>query len=137
MEELLNVSRIEQGRLPVAVQPTELEPIISDIVSQIKVNADEKGLVLEYLEESNKLPLVLADPERLRQVLINLIGNSIKYTGKGSVKITAAVKNNLVEIKVVDTGFGIFKNFIACRMKKPAKSSAPVWDFGLPNKLLN
>jgi len=129
VEDLLNVSRIEQGRLPVVNQPTEVEPIIRDIVSQIKVNADEKGLVLEYVEAISKLPQVSADPERLRQVLINLIGNSVKYTEKGSVKVTALVKNNLVEIKVVDTGIGmtaeeqkhLFEKFYRVQNEKTGK----------------
>lgn len=129
VEDLLNVSRIEQGRLPVAMASVEIEPIIRDIVSQIKVSADEKGLILEYTEAVAKLPPVSADPERLRQVLINLIGNSVKYTEKGSVKVTALVKNNLVEIKIVDTGIGmsadeqkhLFEKFYRVQNEKTGK----------------
>lgn len=129
VEDLLNVSRIDQGRLPVALQSTELEPIIRDIVSQLKVKADEKNLILEYTEAISKLPLVSADPERLTQVLINLIGNSVKYTEKGGVKVTALVKNNLVELKIVDTGIGmsaeeqknLFQKFYRAQNEKTGK----------------
>lgn len=107
VEDLLNVSRIEQGRLPVEIKTMEIEPMVTDLVSQLKVNADEKGLLLEYVQPEAKLPSVSADPERLKQVLINLIGNSIKYTEKGSVKITTKVKNDFVEIKIADTGIGM------------------------------
>ncbi|MFH1048772.1 MAG: ATP-binding protein, partial [Patescibacteria group bacterium] len=70
-----------------------------------------------------------ADSERLRQVLINLIGNSVKYTQKGSVKVTAMVKNNFVEIKVADTGIGmsseeqehLFEKFYRAQNEKTGK----------------
>lgn len=129
VEDLLNVSRIEQGRLPVAIELVEIDPIIRDIVSQIKVNADEKDLTLEYLEPEKKLPLVSADPERLRQVLINLIGNSVKYTEKGGVKVTVGPKDDMVEIKIVDTGIGmtseeqkhLFQKFYRVQNEKTGK----------------
>lgn len=107
VEDLLNVSRIEQGRLQVEEQKIEIGPIMEDLISQFKINADEKKLALEYAKPEEKLPLILADPERLRQVLINIIGNAIKYTEKGSVKVTVGVKDNMMEIKVIDTGFGM------------------------------
>lgn len=107
VEDLLNVSRIEQGRLQVVSKDIELEPIIQDVVSDLKVKADEKKLVLEYSKPDEKLPLISADLERLKQALVNLIGNSVKYTIAGSVKITTQVKNNMMEIKIVDTGVGM------------------------------
>lgn len=107
VEDLLNVSRIEQGRLSMENKDTEIEPIIEEITSQLKISADEKGLSLKYLKPKEKLPRVFADPERLKQVLVNLIGNSIKYTFKGGVKITTELKNNTLEIRVADTGIGI------------------------------
>lgn len=107
VEDLLNVSRIEQGRLQVVSKDMEIEPIIQDVVSDLKIKADEKKLVLEYLKPDEKLPLISADLERLKQALVNLIGNSVKYTIAGSVKITTQVKNNMMEIKIVDTGVGM------------------------------
>jgi len=107
VEDLLNVSRIEQGRLDVKNIAIDAEPIIQEIVSQLKISADEKKLALEYEKPKEKLPAVLADPERLKQALINLIGNSIKYTEKGSVKITTQSGNGKLEIKIADTGIGM------------------------------
>ena len=107
VEDLLNVSRIEQGRLNVENKDIEIEPIIQEITDQLKISADEKNLLLEYIKPKEKLPLILADSEKLKQVLVNLIGNSIKYTEKGSVKITTLLKNNKLEIKIADTGIGM------------------------------
>lgn len=131
VEDLLNVSRIEQGRLSIEIEKIEIEPIIEEIASQYKISADEKKLSLEYIKPSGKLPLVLADPERLKQVLINLIGNAIKYTEKGSVKITTELKSDKLEIKVADTGIGIsseeqkrlFEKFYRVKSEKTAKIS--------------
>ncbi len=107
VDDLLNVSRIEQGRLDVENKNIEIGPIIQEITDQLKVSADEKNLLLEYIKPKEKLPSVSADPEKLKQALVNLIGNSIKYTEKGSVKITSLIKNNKLEIKIADTGIGM------------------------------
>ena len=107
VDDLLNVSRIEQGRLDVENKNIKIEPIIQEITDQLKVSADEKNLLLEYIKPKEKLPSVSADPEKLKQALVNLIGNSIKYTEKGSVKITSLIKNNKLEIKIADTGIGM------------------------------
>ncbi len=129
VEDLLNVSRIEQGRLDVKNEEIEIEPIIQEIISQLKITADEKNLLLEYEKPKEKLPLVLADPERLKQALINLIGNSVKYTEKGSIKVTTKMGNGKMEIKIADTGIGmsadeqkhLFEKFHRVQNEKTAK----------------
>ena len=129
VEDLLNVSRIEQRRLDVKNEEVELEPIIQEIISQLKIPADEKKLLLEYRKPKEKLPLVLADPERLKQALINLIGNSIKYTEKGSIEVTTKIENDKLEIKIADTGIGmsaedqkhLFEKFHRVQNEKTAK----------------
>jgi signal transduction histidine kinase len=129
VEDLLNVSRIEQGRLDVKNKEIELEPIVEEIVSQLSISAKEKNLSLEYEKLEKKLPLIFADSERLKQVLVNLIGNSIKYTEKGSVKITTKVIGGKMEIKIADTGIGmsaeeqkhLFEKFNRVQNEKTAK----------------
>jgi signal transduction histidine kinase len=129
VEDLLNVSRIEQGRLDVNNEKIELEPVVEEIISQLSISADEKKLLLEYEKPERKLPLVSADSEKLKQALINLIGNSIKYTEKGSVKITTKVIDNKMEIKIADTGIGmsaeeqkhLFEKFHRVQNEKTAK----------------
>jgi signal transduction histidine kinase len=109
VEDLLNVSRIEQGRLTISYEVVQIEPIIEGVMAELQVQADEKGLKFEYEKPSESLPKLLVDPNRVKQVLVNIIGNSIKYTPKGSVTITSIYKeeDNLVEVKCADTGLGM------------------------------
>lgn len=109
VEDLLNVSRIEQGRLQVDLKPEEVGAIIKDTIAELEVQADEKKLKLLFQPPAAKLPLVNLDSERFKQVLINLIGNAIKYTEKGQVEIIirpGETGKNL-EIRIKDTGLGM------------------------------
>lgn len=129
VEDLLDVSRIEQGRLEVENSAIDAPPLIKEIISQLQISAEEKKLAIEYIESGEKLPLVFADAERLKQVMVNLIGNAIKYTEKGGVKISAQIKNKKMEIKVIDTGMGIsaeeqkrlFEKFYRIRNEKTSQ----------------
>jgi signal transduction histidine kinase len=107
VEDLLNVSRIEQGRLSVEMKAIETQPIVEEMISQLSVTAQQKDLKLVYEKEAGKLPLVSADPERFKQVLINLIGNSIKYTETGSVTVSEEIKDGKLRLRISDTGIGI------------------------------
>jgi len=109
VEDLLNVSRIEQGRMKIEAKPIELGAIIKEIVSELKVQADEKKLALEFKPHATTLPLVNLDIDRIKQVLINLIGNAIKYTIKGGVEVATEEKETgkILEIRIKDTGIGM------------------------------
>jgi signal transduction histidine kinase len=107
VEDLLNVSRIEQGRLSVDIKPTDIDPIMKSIIAEMKIQSDAKNLLLEYKPQEAKLSLVNVDTERLKQILINLIGNSIKYTEKGKVEVFVEEKDKNIEIKIKDTGIGM------------------------------
>ncbi|MFA7169557.1 MAG: HAMP domain-containing sensor histidine kinase [Candidatus Paceibacterota bacterium] len=107
VEDLLDVSRLEQGRLSFEKKNIQIEPIIKEIVSQLSVTAERKKLKLTYKKSAKKLPKIAADPDRVKQVLVNLIGNAVKYTEKGSVIVTNEVKGKKLYIKVSDTGIGI------------------------------
>ncbi|PIR13886.1 hypothetical protein COV49_00705 [Candidatus Falkowbacteria bacterium CG11_big_fil_rev_8_21_14_0_20_39_10] len=109
VEDLLNVSRIEQGRLQVDLKPVEVGAVIREIEEELRVQADEKKLKLLFHPHAEKLPLVNLDSERFKQVLINLIGNAIKYTEKGQVEIITqlAETGKILEIRIKDTGIGM------------------------------
>lgn len=109
IEDLLNVSRIEQGRLKVENKSTDISQILKNTIKELKVQADAKSLGFNYKPHIDKLPLISIDEGRFKQVLINLIGNAIKYTEKGSVEILTEEKEDgkILEIKIKDTGIGM------------------------------
>ncbi len=109
VEDLLNVSRIEQGRLTMNYEVVQVEPVIEEVMNELQVQADEKKLAFAYNRPASPLPALLVDANRLKQVLVNIIGNAIKYTPKGSVTVTSTFReeDNLVEIKCADTGLGM------------------------------
>jgi signal transduction histidine kinase len=93
------------------IQSVNVDSIIQDAVDQLEITAKNKGLSLAYLRTKNPVPNILVDSERTTQILINLIGNAVKYTPSGSVTITTSVDNHkkFVWIHVTDTGLGISK----------------------------
>lgn len=125
VEDLLDISRIEQGRFSVEMGPVDARPIVEEAVSQLSITARQKGLKLSY-EKAEGLPPIAADPQRLRQVLVNLIGNAIKYTETGSVTVSEEIKDGKLRLKISDTGIGIspeeqrnlFQKFYRVRSEK-------------------
>jgi signal transduction histidine kinase/ligand-binding sensor domain-containing protein/ActR/RegA family two-component response regulator len=110
---VLDISKIESGRVEVKETPFDLHLLIQEIKSLMYVRTNEKGLAF-MLEQSEDLPRhVVGDGGKLRQVLINLIGNAVKYTASGTVifRAMAAEKEGagrmLVRFEVEDTGPGI------------------------------
>ena len=126
--DILDVSRIQQGRMKFALKKIDPAETIQSVIDSFQILAKEKSLTLEY--DKKPLPNIFVDPGRLEQVFINLIGNAIKYTPKGGVKIVVReerkVKNNILHIRISDTGFGIsaedkdklFKRFSRIRTKE-------------------
>lgn len=107
VEDLLNVSRIEQGRMTMKPKPTNIDPIIKETIAELRIQAEQKKLNLVYRPHKDELPQINIDTERLKQILFNLIGNAIKYTPTGSVEIMTEEKNQRLEIKIKDTGLGM------------------------------
>lgn len=109
VNDMLNVSRIESGRFTLDLKQTDMNKLIEDVVIEMKPRADELGVVLE-LQPSVAQPVAVIDPDRIKQVIINLIGNSLKFTPKGGkVTVSDEAKGNRVVIQVADTGIGIEK----------------------------
>ncbi|HEY2923704.1 MAG TPA: ATP-binding protein [Candidatus Eisenbacteria bacterium] len=108
INDVLDLSRIEAGRLEVEMEEVKLLPILSDVIETLEVQAREKGLELRRTEVGPEIA-VQADAARLRQILVNLIGNAIKFTKEGSVSVSVATEpgSPYVDIEVRDTGIGI------------------------------
>lgn len=108
VNDMLNVSRIESGKLTIEPVPADIGKLVSDVVTEMQTRASEMGVNLIYA--APKSPLISnVDIDRIKQVLINLIGNSFKFTPRGGV-ITVDVSqsgNDPALIKVSDTGKGL------------------------------
>jgi signal transduction histidine kinase len=108
VNDMLDLSKIEADRLEINIEPLNVAQSLSDVVNHLKPLADNKQLMLK-LELEEGLPLVLADSHRLRQVLINLVSNALKFTEQGEVTISSTYMrgDDTVRIAVRDTGIGI------------------------------
>lgn len=106
VNDILEVSRIEGNRLPVEITEFVPHETILQSVEELRAHAIQKGLALTYEPGETTVP-VKADINRLKQIIVNLIGNAIKYTEKGSIKVTVQTKDKKLLITVADTGLGI------------------------------
>jgi signal transduction histidine kinase/CheY-like chemotaxis protein len=109
LNDILDISKIEAGRFELECITTDLREILSEVTSLLRVRAEEKGLEL-IVRYRTPLPTeVVTDPTRLRQALVNLIGNAIKFTSEGTVQIDVsyAVDGEILTFHVRDTGIGI------------------------------
>ncbi|HYR51780.1 MAG TPA: ATP-binding protein [Candidatus Dormibacteraeota bacterium] len=108
INDVLDLSRIEAGRLEVEMEEVKLQPVLSEVFGSLEPQAREKGLELRTSDVSGDLKLQV-DTARLRQILVNVIGNAIKFTNVGSVTVTvdAPAGSPYVDIVVRDTGIGI------------------------------
>jgi len=107
VENLLNISRIESGRIKFSFEPKQLTDLVREVYENLKKNAEDKKLYLRFIEPKQPLPLVIMDDEKIRQVAINFIDNAIKYTKDGGVTVSFGQKNGMVECCVQDTGMGV------------------------------
>lgn len=105
VDDLLNVSRIEQGRLKIELQIIDPVVVVREVLDELKVEADKKNIVLSC--ECTDNYLIKADTTKLKQVLVNIIGNAVKYTMTGSVKVKFSIKKDWLEIRTIDTGIGM------------------------------
>ncbi|MCH8497011.1 MAG: response regulator [Marinobacter sp.] len=107
IEGLLDISKIEAGRLDLHQDQVRLDLLMDQLVHMFRLQAQEKGLAFDY-RCSGRLPeLVKTDEKRLRQILINLLSNAIKYTERGGVALHLRYRNQVAEFTVRDTGNGI------------------------------
>jgi signal transduction histidine kinase len=103
---LLDLAKIEAGQMDVQPQHFNVGAVTLDVVELLAERAQSKGLALRSSMDDD-LPQAWADPYQTRQILVNLVGNAIKFTANGEIVISAAIVNGFAEIVVTDTGEGI------------------------------
>ncbi len=105
---LLNISRIEAGRFTFTVTKVDLDKLITEVVRNLQPAATERHIYLKY-EKVGSLFTVFADEDKVKEVVINLVGNATKFTHKGGITVKTVVKDNMIITSVTDTGSGIAK----------------------------
>jgi|GEM_PF-1306141 len=107
LNDILDYSKLEANQIKLELVPANVEKIVRDVATLFAQQAHESGIDLD-VEATGVIPDWLeVDPTRLRQILINLMGNAIKFTKKGAVRTTLSYAANTLKIEVRDTGIGI------------------------------
>jgi signal transduction histidine kinase len=117
VEDFLNISRIEQGRMKYEMTDLDINKFAEELTAELQPVASKKGLSLKFIG-SPEVIIISADPGKLRQVIANLIDNSIKYTPAGSVEVSVEKLRANIRVMVSDTGVGISKDEIAHLFEK-------------------
>jgi signal transduction histidine kinase/CheY-like chemotaxis protein len=109
INDILDMSKIDSGKM--TVESIEISPtrIIEEVVNLVRYQCDGKRLGLHVIYESSIPKIIKSDPTRLRQILLNLVGNAIKFTEMGSVTISVlfSIESNSLSFAVIDTGIGM------------------------------
>lgn len=112
IDDVLEMSKIESGRLSVLLHPFSPREVLSDVERMFRLSAESKGLTFSVEATEDVPPFVLSDQAKLRQVLINLVGNALKFTQRGAVRVQVSARSldeNRVSLRfaISDTGAGI------------------------------
>jgi PAS domain S-box-containing protein len=109
INDILDISKIEAGKMAVELVATNPKTLIQEVMSLMSVKAQGKGIRLSALFDPSIPSVIQTDPVRLRQILVNLVGNAIKFTELGSVslRVSCCASEQLLQVAIEDTGIGI------------------------------
>ena len=126
INDILDMSKIDAGKLDVECVSFSLLKVLEEVVSLMQSQADGKGIALNLVYETKIPSHIKSDSTRLRQVLLNLVGNAVKFTEIGDVtlKVAYIIETNLVQFRIVDTGIGMTKAQLAVTAKFGSFSQA-------------
>jgi two-component system phosphate regulon sensor histidine kinase PhoR len=107
VQELLELSRIESGKVPLDLKPVSPQDLMTSAIERLQLQAENSGIEVQLLCPAD-LPIVLADPPRIEQVVVNLLHNAIKFTpAGGNITLSAESSEDVVLFSIKDTGSGI------------------------------
>ena len=110
VNDLLSISRIEAGRMEMNWGQGNVEEIAKSVMEELEIKAREKNIKLILEKSGASLPQIRLDSEKIRNVILNLIDNAIRYTNRGSIKTKLGVENNKLKVRIADTGEGMTKD---------------------------
>ena len=105
INDVLDLSKLESGKMELHPVPTDIATLVTKVANSFEVATSRSSLML--YTEIEKMPFLKLDPQRIRQILFNLIGNAVKFTARGSITIRASYRNDTFRLSVTDTGCGI------------------------------
>lgn len=107
INQFLNVSKIEAGKFTYTWKPTQLADIVNHVIKEVEKPAADKGLKLQVKMPKSAVPSIMADADKVEDVILNLLDNAIKYTAKGTVTAILESDKGQVHFSVKDSGIGI------------------------------
>ncbi len=107
IEDILEMSRIQAGKFELNLGWVDINCLVNHVIKNMKVLSDKKGIIL--VTKLSTLPRIISDEVRVREILINLIDNAIKFTDKGSVTVETKKEGNSILTNIIDTGIGVKK----------------------------
>ncbi|MFT3935410.1 MAG: ATP-binding protein [Chitinophagaceae bacterium] len=118
INDILDISKIEAGKLNLEHIGFNIDSLVKGAVQVMQHKAEEKGLVLDTIIDEHIYQVLLGDPHRFKQVLLNMMSNSIKFTEKGAIRITCKLKaqthdSQLLQVTITDTGIGMDEHFMS------------------------
>jgi len=105
VNDVLDLAKMDAGRLTLRPEPMRLSHLTDEVFATFRMDASSKGI--DLVNRTADVPTILLDEHRLRQILFNLVGNAVKFTERGSVKVSASYVGTNLEVSVADTGCGI------------------------------
>jgi len=109
ISDLLEVSRAERNKLKLFLEDVDIVDLSKELVSEFQDKVKESGLQLILDVKPVRIPHCFVDKDRVKEVLVNLVGNALKFTEKGYIKISICKKDKYIQVGVTDTGIGIKK----------------------------
>lgn len=107
INELLDLSKIEAGQMPVELQTVDVGLVIHQVYELMAPRAAQQGVALNIEDRLEPTTRAVADPEHVRHILLNLVGNALKFTAQGEVRVLASASDGWLNVAVADTGIGI------------------------------
>ena len=111
VNDVLDLSKLESGKMKIVAEPTDCPPLMRELIDVFRASRSKPGVELRYVERP--MPLLMLDPQRIRQIVFNLVGNAVKFTERGHVELRATFERaaggdtGVFRIDVEDTGCGI------------------------------
>ncbi|MDH3267306.1 MAG: response regulator [Ignavibacteria bacterium] len=143
INDILDLSKIEAGKVEVLHEDVILEEIITEVSNSISMLANEKRISYEVIRKIDTRTVINTDRGKVVQVLINLLGNAVKYTDEGRVDLRISAGNNMLNFEVIDTGIGIsqeeidviFEEFRQSNSSKSRRRGGTGLGLAISNKL--